>query len=597
MIAEHWQAAVVLLTLLVVFVSFVREKFPADVVAMTAVAFLLASGILSTNDALGVFSNNAPITIGCLFVLTTALERTGTIQMMGRSVGRLANISPLLSFCILMIGVTGMSAFINNTPVVVVLTPVVIALAKSVNIPASKFLMPLSFAAIFGGTTTMIGTSTNILVDGVSQKLGLAPFHMFEITIFGLIMAGAGILYMATIGWRLLPVRETVTSLLSSQKQTKFFTEVLVPHGSHLIGKTLAQAHLTNKTDVRVLDVIRSDESLRRELANIRLKAGDRLVIRTPVREVMNLRKKGQVQFIDDPEDLEPVADKQTITVEGAIGPNSGFIGRKIRSLELRRRFGVYVLAVHRHGENLAENFEDIDLRFGDNLLVEGPSTGLKRLMDEQNIVNISEPQEQPYRRDKAPIAIGAVLLVIILSAFDVMPIVTVSLIAAPMVILFGCLNSEDAYKSIEWRIIILILAMLAIGAAMEKTGAASIVVDAILDIFPWHNPIATLAMIYILTSILTEMISNNAVAVLMTPIAVGIAHQLGLDPRPFVVAVMFAASASFATPIGYQTNTFVYGAGGYKFMDFVKVGLPLNCLNSIVAVFVIPMIWPLTLP
>ncbi len=589
----EYQPYVVLVLLVVVFASFIREKMPPDVIAMTAVAFLLATGIVSTNDALHVFSNSAPITIGCLFILSSALERTGTIQAMGQFVSRLANFSPVVSVGVVMLGVMATSAFINNTPVVIVLTPVMIALAQSIGVPASKLLMPLSFAAIFGGTTTMIGTSTNLLVSGVSEGYGLAPFSMFEISLAGLILGGVGIVYMVTIGWRMLPVRETVSSILGYQKQVKFFTEVMVPGDSKLVGKTLSQANLTNQRDVRVLDVIRKDESLRREMADLRLAAGDRLVIRTPAREVLSLREGGQVLFIDDPEDLETIGGKETITVEGAVGPNSGFINRQIRSLELRRRFGVYVLAVHRHNENLTENFEAVDLKFGDTLLFEGPAEGLKRLMDEQNIVNISEPQEQPYRRSKAPVALGAILLLVTLAAFDVMPIVTLALIAAPLVVVLGCLDAEDAYKAIEWRIIMLIIAMLAIGVAMEKTGAASLIAHYLIILFPTGNPLLMLLLIYILTSILTEMISNNAVAVLITPIAIGMAHTLGLDPRPFVVAVMFAASASFATPIGYQTNTFVYGAGGYKFIDFVKVGLPLNCLNVAVAALVIPWIWP----
>ncbi len=281
--------------------------------------------------------------------------------------------------------------------------------------------------------------------------------------------------------------------------------------------------------------------------------------------------------------------------MEGIVGPQSRLTGYRIADLNFRRLYGVYILAVHRQGEDLRSNFDEVRLAFGDTLLLEGPPEGLRRLFDRRVLVNLTEPSEQPFRRDKAPIAIGAVLLVMVLAALEVLPIAALAIIAATAVVAFGCLTADEAYAAIRWRLLLLIFGMLALGLAMEKTGAAALVVNHIAALVGGLGPLAILAALYLLTSLLTEIISNNAAAILLTPIAIGLAHQLGMDPRPFVVAVLFAASASFATPIGYQTNTFVYNAGGYRFTDFVRIGVPLNLLMWIAATAVIPLFWPLT--
>ncbi|MDQ2695572.1 MAG: SLC13 family permease, partial [Pseudomonadota bacterium] len=321
--------------------------------------------------------------------------------------------------------------------------------------------------------------------------------------------------------------------------------------------------------------------------------AGDRLLLRVNAGELIGLRETDDIVF--DPQDLlEPIATRPTLVMEGIVGPHSRFAGRRAADLNLRRLYGVYILAIHRQNENLQDHFDQVRLAFGDTLLLEGPPEGLRRLFTRRVLVNLSEPQERPLRRDKAPIAVAAIGLVMGLAAFDVMPIAALALIAATAVIALGCLDAEEAYEAIEWRILMLIFGMLALGAAMERTGAAALIVHEIVALAAGLGPVAVLSIVYLLTSFLTELVSNNAAAILLTPIAIGLAEQLGVDPRPFVVAVMFAASASFATPIGYQTNTFVYSAGGYRFTDFIKVGLPLNLLMWALATLVIPLFWPL---
>lgn len=590
------QIAIVLLLVVVVFFGFVRERLPPDVVALSAVAVLVALGILSTADVLSVFSNSAPITVAAMFVLSAALERTGVIDGMGRLVSRAAKWSPAIALLALMGTAMVLSAFINNTPVVVILTPVVISLAQAQGQSASKLLIPLSFASIFGGTTTLIGTSTNILADGVAQRYGLAPFWMFEITAAGVIMGAAGIAYLLLAGRWLLPDRDILANILPSTKDRHFLADVLVPLGSPLVGKKLKDAGLTENQGFWVIDVIRNDVSQRWKVNELELRAGDRIVIRSKAGDMLGLREAGDVAFeAETGHAFEPIGASETVLMEGIVGPHSRLIGRRRAELNFRRLYGAYILAVHRQGENLSQKFDEIRLQMGDTILLEGPPQSMRRLFDYRELVNLVQPSEKPVRRAKARIATTAVLLVMVLAAFDVLPIAALALMAATAVVAFGCLETEEAYGSIRWNILMLIFGMLALGIAMEKTGAGQLIVENFAALVSGLGPIAVLAAVYIITSILTEVMSNNAAAILLTPIAIGLAHQLGVDPRPFVVAVMFAASASFATPIGYQTNTFVYSAGGYRFTDFLKIGLPLNLLFATIAVLIIPMFWPLS--
>ena len=581
-------AVVTLVIIAIMFVMFMMERHPPEVVAIGTAAVMLALGLAPYEDAVGVLSNSAPWTIAFMFIIMGGLLRTGALDHLSRVVAARADTKPMLTIALLFAFVCVASAIMNNTPVVAVMIPIVIQVAKKANIPASKLLMPLSYFTVMGGMITLIGTSTNLLVDGVVRAKGMEPFGIFDIAPIGIAVTLAGAAFLALFGWRLLPDRSSMAAFLTDRSQMKYFTEVAIPEDSGIVGQNVNDVKIFKREAVRVIDVLRGDASLRRDMASVVLEAGDRIVIRSGMADLL------EMQQLKDLRALDKLSSVQTETVEVLISPGARMIGRRLGDLRLRRRYGVYAIAAHRRNQNIGRQLDDLEIRVGDTLILEGAPEDIARLAADMDLVDVSHPTTKPFRRKHAPIAIACLLSVVGLAALNVAPIMGLAFLASAIILISGCVDADEAFGFVEARLLAMIFAMLVVGEALDATGAVNIIVDPMVPILENLSPFWTLIAVYFLGLAMTEVLSNNAVAVILTPIAIELATQLNHDPRAYVVAVMFSASVAFATPIGYQTHMMVYGPGGYKFTDFMRVGIPMDIVTGVTACLMIPLFWPL---
>ena len=574
-------------------ILFIVGRLQVDVIAMCTLASLLVLGLINPDQALYGFANPATATVAAMFVLSAGLVRTGLVQWLSHHLHELAGKGEARLLLILCLTIAALSAFLVNTATVAIFIPVATVLAMNRRISASRVLMPLSFASQFGGVCTLIGTSTNILVNSIAVSQGMKPFGLFEFAPLGFVMSTVGIIYLITIGRRFLPTRKVSTQQVDKYRLSDYLAELRVAEKSPLIGETWDKRKGFRDAKVNLIKILRGDRAMSRP-SRTKIREGDILLIHGDVDKLLSMKESLGlgIQANVTMDDRELSSDKVHL-IEVLIPPRSSLVGRTLQTSGFLRRYGCVVLAVQRRGKILRDLLIDIRLDSGDTLLLQENKEDVPRLLKSSDVVVTNELTDLYLRKDRAVIALLVFLGVLTLTALKIIPILIAALIGAVGMVLGRCLTIEEAYQAVDWKVVFLLGGIIPLGLALEQSGAARWLAHSLLAPFAGSGPLAILAVLYLSTAILTEVMSNNASAVILSPIALSLALSLNIDPRPFLVAITFAASTSFATPVGYQTNTMVYAPGGYRFTDYTRVGGPLNLIFWVVAVFFIPMLWP----
>ena len=588
------EIAIVLALLVIALVLFSTERIPIEVVSLLLVMALVLTRTLTASEAFAGFGNDIVITIAGLFILTGGLAKTGVIDLVGRRLHRTAGESGFRIVALIMFVAAACAAVMKNTTTVAMFLPVVLGIAARRNISPSKLLMPLAFGAILGGTCTLIGTSTNLAVSGALPRYGIQPLTMFELTQVGLVIVGVGMIYMLLVGLRLLPGGKAAESLTEQYHVRQYMTEVIVLNDSPLIGKSLAETRFGDEFDLTVLGILRGEEKYRiapnpRE----QIKADDLLLVQGRVEDILKVKAEAGIEIKPDFTLNDSVLEgKDTELFEAELPRGSDFIGRTLKSLDFRKRHGVVVLAINRHGVNLLSKISKVRLRFGDVLLLQGNREHVERLAVEGQMLLLEEISEKQARPEKRRWALVAFVVFLCLSLTHIVPLPIAVLFGVMILLASQSLRMSEAYEIIDWRLLILIACMISFGVAMEKTRADQYLADLILSATGQYGPTAVLAGFFVMTVALTQPMSNQAAALVMLPIAVKTALALGLNPRTFAVTVTYAASCSFLTPLE-PACVLVYTPGRYRFLDFVKVGSILTVAVFAIVIWLVPVFWP----
>ncbi len=584
-----FEAVLVLAILVGAVALFISEKYPIDFVALLVLGALLLFGLITPQEGISGFSNPATVTVGAMFILSAGLQKTGATAAVGRLMVRFGR-SYFTALVVIMGTITVISAFVNNTAAVAVFIPLVMIVANRRKIAASKLLIPLSYASQFGGVCTLIGTSTNLLVSSISDEAGYGAFSMFEFSRMGLILFVAGVLFFLLFGRWLLPERKA-QELAVIYQLGEYITEMRVAENSPLVGKSVLESRLGQDHDVTVLRLLHVTKAVWAPLRQA-VSGGDVLLVRGKIRELMRLRDSARLQLNAEFKLRDETLQTEDLRlVQALVAPGSNLVGQTLKELDFRNRYEALVLAIQRRGEPIQEKLNSVRFRLGDALLIQAHEDQIRKLRDDENLIVLDEVGGVPLKH-KAPLVLGILVAVVGLAALDVLPILVTSIVGCLAMVLTRCLRLDEAYEAINWQVIFLLAGILPLGIAMQKSGAAGLIAGKAVGMVGDMGPVAVLAVVYLMTSVMTDTMSNNAAAVLLAPIAISTAQQMGVDPRPFLMAITFAASTGFSTPVGYQTNTMIYNPGGYRYTDFLRTGVPLSILFWILSVIFIPRFW-----
>lgn len=589
-----FEIAFVFLLLVIAIVLFITDYVAFDVTAIIIMACLLGSGILTPTEGLSGFSNPATVTVAAMFVLSEGMRRTGILNIAGDFFSEKMQENFTYWFFTLLLFICVISAFINNTAAVAIFIPVIMGIASKVGVSPSRMLMPLSFAGMIGGTTTLIGTSTNILVSSIAVERGMSAISMFELTPMGLVFIASGFIFLFTVGNKMIPERRKEEELTKEYEMQHYLTDIKINENSALVGTYLDEDELTKNLDLDVIRVFKRSENSSAQRNQIKLEGGDVLRIRGNVSEIKKLMKSENVSILPSKEWMDKDLERgQDAIVEAVIAPESSLVKTKLGEFPFYENIGAVPLAIRQRGEVQHDDLSDIVLSGGDSILLSMSSERTAELENESAFVLVSKIDTILYREDKTFWAIGILAGVVLAAALGITSIVVSAVIGVILMIFTGCLRTEEAYEAINWKVIMLLAGVLPLGTAMDKTGAAELMASGMVESLAGFGPTVLMSGFFLLTILITAVMSNNASAALLAPIAIEAASTIDVNPEAFLYAVTFAASLSLITPFGYQTNTMIYGPGQYTVKDFFKIGIPLNIIFWILATIFIPMIWP----